>query len=42
MKRSRPPVHQVPPVVKGVFSVSPKWIDVVFADLAYLWRCIFK
>ena len=42
MKRTRPPVRQSPPVVKGIYSVSPNWVDVLLADLAYLWRCVFK
>ena len=42
MKRNRPPARPVPAVFKGLFSVSPKWTDVVLADLAYLWRSLFK
>ena len=43
MKRNNhPPVRPAPAVFKGLFSVSPKWSDVVLADLAYLWRCLFK
>ena len=42
MKRNRPPVRPAPAVFKGLFSVSPKWTDVVLADLAYLWRSLFK
>ena len=42
MKRNKPPAKPVPPVVNGLFSVSPKWTDVVLADLAYLWRSLFK
>lgn len=42
MKRNRPPVRPAPAVIKGLFSVSPKWTDVVLADLAYLWRSLFK
>jgi hypothetical protein len=45
MKRNKPPVTSVKPepaVFKGSFSASPKWTDVVLADLAYLWRSLFK
>jgi hypothetical protein len=42
MKRNRPSVRHSPPVVKGIYSVSPNWVDVVLADIAYLWRRVFK
>ena len=42
MKHNRPPAYEPPAVFKGFFSVSPKWSDVVLADLAYLWRSLFK
>ena len=42
MKRNKAPVRPTPAVFKGLFSVSPKWTDVVLADLAYLWRSLFK
>ena len=43
MKRNKPPVTSVkhePAVFKGVFSVSPKWTDVLLGDLAMAWRCL--
>lgn len=40
MKRNKPPVKPVPPVVNGLFSVSPTWADVLFSDIALAWRCI--
>lgn len=40
MKRNKPPVKPVPPVVNGLFSVSPNWTDVLIGDLAIAWRCI--
>ncbi len=40
MKRNRPPVKPVPPVFKGLFSVSPNWLDVVISDLTYIWGCM--
>lgn len=42
MKRNKQPMRPAPAVFKGLFSVSPKWTDVVLADLAYLWRSLFK
>lgn len=42
MKRNKAPVRPVPPVFKGIYSVSPKWTDVLIGDLAYLWRSLFK
>lgn len=37
MKRNKPPVKPAPPVIKGMFSVSPKWSDVLLGDLALAW-----
>lgn len=41
MKRNKAPVCPMPPVFKGIYSVSPKWTDVVIADLVQIWREIW-
>ncbi len=40
MKHNRPPAHEPPAVFKGFFSVSPKWTDVLFADLLIVLRTL--
>ena len=41
MKRNKAPMRPFPPVVTGLYSVSPKWTDVLFGDLVQMWRVLF-